>query len=289
MNTPLKRHVSVDSLRQALAFAPRPLTFVPTMGALHEGHRQLLRAAREKAGPKGTVVASIFINPIQFDRPEDLKNYPQPLDQDLFHCAQEGVDHVFLPQAESFYCSDRSITVTENLLTRHLCGSTRPGHFDGVLTVVLKLLNIVQPDCAVFGQKDYQQLAVIRRMVRDLNLSVSIVAYPTVREKDGLALSSRNRRLTPEQRADAPRIHRALLAARDLRVTGQQNPEVYLQAARHHLLHEAPETFSIDYLQLVDSDTLQPVSKVIAPCVLAAACFYGEVRLIDNVELIRSS
>jgi len=256
------------------------------MGALHEGHLALLRCAREKVGPRGTVAISIFVNPIQFDRPEDLLNYPQTLENDLVACEAEGVDLAFIPHADELYLPDRSVLVTESLLTKHLCGATRPGHFDGVLTIVLKLFNILQPDCAIFGRKDFQQLALINRMVRDLDVPVKIIGHPTIREPDGLALSSRNRKLTPEHRADAPRVHRSLTAARDLIKTGEQSPAVYLDAAKSYLLKEAPADFSIDYLGFVDSATLQPITKLTAPATLATACFYGQVRLIDHTEII---
>ena len=180
------------------------IAFVPTMGALHPGHVSLFQKARETVGESGTVVASIFVNPLQFDRPEDLQNYPQTLDADLDDCRAHGVDHVFHPTAADFYAKDHSIQVLEKKLATHLCGASRPGHFDGVCTVVLKLFNLVKPDFAVFGKKDYQQLAIIRRMIRDLSLDVEIIAADTFREEDGLAMSSRNRNLTPEQRADAP-------------------------------------------------------------------------------------
>lgn len=252
------------------------------MGALHHGHLELLRAARRQVGPSGTVVISIFVNPIQFDRPEDLSQYPQPLSEDLRKCQHEGVNIAFTPATESLYHPDRSVTVTETLLTQHLCGETRPGHFDGVCTVVLKLLNLVLPDLAIFGQKDYQQLAIIKRMVRDLDVPVEIIGHPTVREPDGLAMSSRNRNLAPADRQDAPRIRRALLAASHLTTTGEQNPQQYLDTARHHLLQDAPPHFTLDYLELLDASTLQRVAKVTTPCVLATACFYQSVRLIDN-------
>jgi pantoate--beta-alanine ligase len=236
-------------------------------------------------GPTGTVAVSIFVNPIQFDRVTDLTQYPRPLEADLALCEQEGVDLAFTPEKEFLYHADHSVLITESLLTKHLCGSSRPGHFDGVLTVVLKLFNLLQPAYAVFGDKDFQQIALIRRMVRDLNVPVEVMGHPTVRESDGLALSSRNVRLTPEHREDAPRIQRALSAARDLAVTGEQDPAVYLRCAKNHLLTNAPEDFSIDYLELVDAESLQPVSQVTKPVVLATACFYGEVRLIDHVDI----
>ena len=281
----LTRIADVNSVRASLQKMPRPLALVPTMGALHEGHLELLSAARKHVGPEGTVAISIFVNPIQFDRVADLTNYPQPLGNDLALCEAAGVDVAFLPEKESLYQADHSVLVTESLLTQHLCGETRPGHFDGVLTIVLKLFNIFQPDFAIFGKKDFQQLTLIHRMVRDLDMAVKVIGHPTVREDDGLALSSRNSRLTPPQRTDAPRIHRSLRAAQDIRVTGEQNPSVYLDAARRILRKDAPEDFAIDYLQLVDSQTLQPVASVTRPTVLATACFYNEVRLIDHIEI----
>jgi len=276
---------SVGEIRAALKNLPRPLALVPTMGALHDGHLQLLRAARQQVGPEGTVAISIFVNPIQFDRSEDLQNYPRPLDQDLERCCEEGVDLVFLPESSSLYQPDHSTIVTESLLTKSLCGATRPGHFDGVLTIVLKLFHIFQPESAIFGDKDFQQIALIRRMVRDLDLAVEIIGHPTIRESDGLAMSSRNQRLTEEQRRDAPRIRRALLAASHLQKTGEQNREIYLNAAREHLNKNALPEFKIQYLELVDQATLQPIAKVTAPTILAVACFYDSIRLIDHVSI----
>lgn len=254
------------------------------MGALHPGHASLFQKARETVGEKGTVVASIFVNPLQFDRPEDLQNYPQTLATDLEECRQQGVDHVFHPTAADFYAKNHSIQVLEKKLATHLCGASRPGHFDGVCTVVLKLFNLVQPNFAVFGKKDYQQLAIIRRMIRDLSLDIEIVAADTFREEDGLAMSSRNRNLTLEHRADAPRLRKALLAAHNLAVTGERSPERYLAAARHQL-QGAPEGFSVDYLEFVSSETLQPLASVNEHALLAIAVFYSDVRLIDNIEI----
>lgn len=274
---------NTQDLRSILAALPRPLVLVPTMGALHAGHLALMEKAREIAGPQGTVAASIFVNPIQFDRPGDLAAYPQPLAEDLAKCEAAGVDLVFTPRADGMYFPDRSITVTETLLSQHLCGAARPGHFDGVCTVVMKLFNLFQPDAAVFGEKDYQQLAIIRRMVRDLDVPVEITGLPTFREPDGLAMSSRNVRLAPEHRADAPRIRRALEGARSLLPYGERAAGPILAAARKHL-EESPY-LRLDYLELVDAETLQPVGKIQRPALLAVAGFYGEVRLIDNVVL----
>ncbi|MEX1114159.1 MAG: pantoate--beta-alanine ligase [Akkermansiaceae bacterium] len=266
------------SLREILKNSPEPKVLVPTMGALHEGHLELIRKARVAAGTGGTVIVSIFVNPIQFDRATDLAAYPRPIKTDLAACKAEGVDVVFAPEVGSMYFPDRSVTVTESLLSAGLCGAARPGHFNGVCTVVLKLFLLSGCDAAVFGEKDFQQLAVIRRMVRDLDVPVEIIECPTVRESDGLAMSSRNVRLTPEQRAGAPRIHRSLLAAAAL-----ADPAEMLRVARVGI--ETSPLVRIDYLALVDAETLQPVTRIERPAILAAAVFYGEVRLIDHVAV----
>ncbi len=251
-----------------------PIIIVPTMGALHEGHLSLVRRAKQVGG---NVLVTIFVNPLQFDKASDLENYPSTLDADLAACRAEGVDAVFTPEDNEFYAADRSITVSETSLSDTLCGATREGHFDGVCTVVLKLFLLSGASYGVFGEKDYQQLAIIRRMVRDLDVPVEIIAAKTVREPDGLAMSSRNTRLTVEARADAPRIREALLLA-----TVQQTVENVLRSAREHI--EASELApQIDYLTLVDAETLQPALDLKSPTVLATAVFYGNVRLIDNI------
>jgi pantoate--beta-alanine ligase len=251
---------------------------VPTMGALHHGHLELVRMARQAAGPGGTVIVSIFVNPIQFDRESDLEAYPRPMESDLAKCQAAGVDVVFAPDVASMYFPDRSVTVIESLLSHGLCGATRPGHFDGVCTVVLKLFLLSGCHAAVFGEKDFQQLAIIRRMVRDLDVPVEIIECPTIRESDGLAMSSRNVRLTAKQRADAPRIHRVLTAAAKL-----GNVAKILDTARKQIA--ASPMVRIDYVFLVDAETLQPVTNLKRPSILATAVFYGEVRLIDHVSV----
>ncbi len=273
----------IETLREQLKALPRPLCLVPTMGALHEGHLALIREARRLAGPRGTVAVSIFVNPMQFDRADDLENYPRPLDEDIASCERTGVDLVFSPEAGQMYHADHSIVIRENRLSGLLCGASRPGHFAGVCTVVMKLFLLFRAEFAVFGKKDFQQLAIIRRMVRDLNVPVEIIGHPTIREPDGLAMSSRNVRLTSAQRADAPIIHRALAAAADLLKTGERNAEPILAAAKHHL--GKSELLAIDYLSLVDAATLESVAMIHRPAILAAACFYGRVRLIDHMEL----
>jgi len=254
------------------------------MGALHEGHLTLVKRARELAGQNGTVILTLFVNPTQFNKAEDLNNYPRTLEQDLELCQSHGVDLVFSPAPDTMYFPDSSVTVTENSLATRLCGASRPGHFDGVCTVVLKLFNLTQPDTAVFGKKDYQQLAVIRRMVRDLNVPTQIEGVETVREPSGLALSSRNTRLTPEQYADAPRIRKALLAAQAAFLSGKTSVSELLQIAREEI--EATQANAeIDYLEILDAESLSPITTVTRPAVLATAVNYHPVRLIDNLEL----
>ncbi len=277
--------LQISSLAGIPSDMPAPSVLVPTMGALHDGHATLIRAAKEIAGESGSVLVSIFLNPLQFDRSGDLADYPRTLETDLALCRDLGATAVFAPSPTEFYAADHSVMVSETLLSRNLCGASRPGHFEGVCTVVLKLFQVLRPTAAVFGKKDYQQLAIIHRLVRDLSLPVDVHGIDTVREPDGLALSSRNLTLSQEHRADASRIHRALLAARDLRETGEQRSEAYIQAARHHLLHDAPPGLKIDYLELVDRENLQLLPKVAGPALLAAAVYYDDVRLIDNVEI----
>jgi pantoate--beta-alanine ligase len=268
-------------LRARLDAASRPVILVPTMGALHEGHASLISLAREKAGTDGTVIVSLFVNPIQFDRAGDLAAYPRPLADDLDVCEARGADGVFVPDDGEMYFPDRSVTVTESSLSKYLCGAARLGHFDGVCTVVLKLFLLTGCDAAVFGEKDFQQLAVIRRMVRDLDLRTEIIPHPTIRESDGLAMSSRNARLTPEHRADAPRIRQALLTA-----AGKSDAASILRVAGEII--GGSSYARIDYLSLVDAETLAPTENLAKPAILACAVFYGEVRLIDNIAVARA-
>ena len=271
----------VAELREALAdyaAGEGRRVLVPTMGALHRGHLELIKRARAEAGPGGTVIVSIFVNPIQFDRAADLEAYPRPIEADLMKCQAAAVDVVFVPEAEAMYHSDRSVAVVETQLSRRLCGAARPGHFDGVCTVVLKLFLLTGCHAAVFGEKDFQQLAIIRRMVRDLDVPIEVLACPTVRESDGLAMSSRNVRLNARQRADAPRIRRALAEAARC-----DSVSTMLATARGTI--EASDMARIDYLELVDAETLQAVEGLERPAILAVAVFYGEVRLIDHIGI----
>jgi len=257
----------------------RPLILVPTMGALHAGHLSLLRRARRLAGPEGRVVASIFVNPAQFGPGEDFSRYPRPFAADRRVCEQAGVDILFHPTPEEMYPVGFSTYVNEEQVSLGLCGGSRPGHFRGVCTVVLKLFHILAPDAAIFGEKDYQQVAVIRRMARDLNVPVRIITAPTVRAGDGLALSSRNAYLSPAERAQAPVLRRALLMARDATV---KRPAELARLVRREIA-TAPLA-KIDYVDVLDAETLQPPGRATRELVIACAVFFGKTRLIDNVR-----
>lgn len=262
------------------------VVLVPTMGALHEGHVHLVRAARELAGSDGLVGVSIFVNPLQFGPKEDFSRYPRELEADGAKCEAAGCNVIFAPPVEEVYHPDRSIMILEKSLSAVLCGASRPGHFDGVCTVVAKLFNYFQPDDAIFGKKDYQQLAIIRRMVRDLNFPVTLHGIDTVREPDGLALSSRNRYLSAEEREQAPALRAALSMAQGAWSRGETDAERLGQMAREHIEKHAP-LGRVDYLSVVDAGTLQPVEQVEDNGLIALAVFFGKARLIDNVELWR--
>ena len=272
---------SIAEIRQQAAAARRanqPILLVPTMGALHAGHGALMDRARRDSG---LVVVSIFVNPTQFDRREDYDAYSINLNADLAFCSERGVDVVFAPSASEMYPDSGSTTVEVAGVSEHLCGEFRPGHFRGVATVVAKLFLIVAPDRAYFGEKDAQQLAVIQRMVADLNFPIEIVAVATVREPDGLAISSRNTRLTPEQRAAAPVVYRALEQARRCIAEGHRcAAEVRQEALR--ILAAEPQA-RVEYLEIVDSRTMMPVEQIVLPVRVAAAVWFGGTRLIDNV------
>lgn len=264
--------------RRTLGVGPggATLALVPTMGALHEGHRSLIRLARERAGH---VAVSIFVNPLQFGPGEDFSRYPRMFDGDLEVCADEGVSVVFAPSAGEMYAPDRQVGVSAGPMGAVVEGEFRPGHLDGVLTVVLKLFNLVQPDVAVFGRKDAQQLAMIRRMVTDLDVPVTVVGAPTVREADGLALSSRNRYLSPHDRHAALALSRALFAG-----AGRRTPGEIRRVARDVL--EAEPALTVDYLVLVDPATFTEVGDDHrGEAVLAVAGRVGSTRLIDNVTV----
>ena len=257
--------------------AGRPVGFVPTMGALHAGHASLIRAAAED----GThVVVSIFVNPTQFGPNEDLARYPRTLDADLTTCREAGASAVFVPDAAEMYPTGFNTRVEVAGVTETLEGAIRPGHFSGVATVVLKLLNMAQPDYAYFGAKDYQQQLLIKKMVADLNVPVTIVTRPTVREPDGLAMSSRNRYLSPEDRTRAVAISRALFAARD-RLSQGETDLAAVRATMEQTI--AAAGLGVDYAVIADADTLEELSAPRARMALLAAARLGAVRLIDNV------
>jgi pantoate--beta-alanine ligase len=253
------------------------------MGALHRGHLELIRIAREHAGADGEVAVSIFVNPLQFEPGSDFSKYPRPETVDEELCRNAAVDVLFRPSVEQMYASDRSVYIDEALLSEGLCGKSRPGHFRGVCTVVAKLFHVLAPDAAVFGEKDFQQLAIIRRLVRDLNFSVEVIAAPTVREVDGLALSSRNHYLNKEERQQAATLHAALRLAATLVEEGECSAGAILLRAREKIA-QAPLA-RIDYLEIVDGETLQPIEQVAPGSRIALAVSFGKTRLIDNMRL----
>ena len=256
------------------------LGLIPTMGYLHEGHLSLVRRCRTE---NTSTVVSIFVNPTQFGPQEDLAKYPRDLERDLCLLEAEDVDLVFAPEPEEMYAPASSTWVEETALSRGLCGASRPGHFRGVCTVVLKLFNLVQPDRAYFGQKDFQQVQVIRRMVRDLDVPVEIVSCPIVREPDGLAMSSRNVYLSETQRGSALRLSRALERARLCFDQGERRADRLLGDVRAFLLEDS--AVAVEYAELRDAMTLEPVEAADAPVVLALAARIGNTRLIDNAVL----
>jgi pantoate--beta-alanine ligase len=256
---------------------------VPTMGALHRGHGELIRLAHEAAGETGEVAVSIFVNPLQFAPGGDYEKYPRPESDDDEFCRKAGVDILFRPTVEEMYAADFSVSVEENSLANTLEGKSRPGHFRGVCTVVAKLFHILAPDAAIFGEKDFQQLAIIRRMVRDLNFPIEIIGAPTVREADGLACSSRNQYLNPTERGQAPVLQRALRHARQLVAQGERSIPAILAATRG-VIASAPLA-QIDYLEIVNTETLQPAAETGPDSLIVVAAFFGQTRLIDNLRL----
>jgi pantoate--beta-alanine ligase len=268
-----------ESARQARAES-RIIGFVPTMGALHAGHAALVHRAKQQCAP---VVASIFVNPKQFGPNEDFTKYPRTLDADSEKFSAAGVDALFLPADDEIYPSGFRTYVTVEGLSDRLEGRSRPGHFRGVATVVLKLLEIVQPHFAYFGRKDAQQVRIISQMARDLNLDTEIVICPIVREPDGLALSSRNAYLSGDERRAATVLHRALEAAR-AELTAGARDSLHLQAAIRRMLQAEPLA-AVDYAEIVDADAFEPVTRIARPCYALLAVFIGKTRLIDNLYI----
>jgi pantoate--beta-alanine ligase len=285
----LKSAAAMQRLARRWQRAGIRIGLVPTMGCLHDGHLSLVRRARRAVGPRGKVVLSIYVNPTQFGPNEDFARYPRDLGRDVRLCRASGVDVVFAPGTASMYPgrAERRYTtcVVEEGLSRSLEGASRPGHFRGVTTIVAKLFNLVQPDLAVFGAKDYQQAAVIRRMVRDLNFPVKMVVAPTRREPDGLAMSSRNRYLAGTLREQARVLCGAIRLARTaVRAAAKPVPAPRLRAQLVRLIRRAPAA-RVDYLEFFEPDTLAPVARVGPGAHLALAVFIGKTRLIDNARL----
>lgn len=275
---------TITELRQTLAAqrqAGRTIGLVPTMGCLHEGHLALVKRARSEAD---FTVVSIFVNPTQFGPNEDFSKYPRTFEADCDACRKASVDLIFAPSVEEFYPKNANTWVDVEKVTTSLCGAFRPGHFRGVSTVVAMLFNVIQPTCAVFGRKDLQQCVVIKQMVHDLHIPVKVIIDETVREPSGLAMSSRNRYLTPEELQKATAIPAACRVAQELVKKGETNPILIEKAAVKRLTQDA--SLRIQYLKVVHRETLSEVTKIIpGECALALACYLGNTRLIDNVDL----
>ncbi len=265
---------------EGIRLSGKKIGLFPTLGFLHEGHLELIRQVRKRSD---FVVMSLFVNPIQFGPNEDFEKYPRDTDGDLKKAKGEGVDIVFMPPVSEMYPAGFQSAVRVNNITRHLCGKSRPGHFEGVTTVVAKLFNIIKPHIAVFGQKDFQQLAVIRRMVKDLNMDIEIIGVPTVREPDGLAMSSRNKYLNQEERKSALSLKKAMDMANRLVEQGEREVKNIISSMRGLILSH-PFT-DIDYINICDPDTLEDISVIKGQSLLALAVKVGGTRLIDNCIL----
>ncbi len=269
---------SVRKLVRQARSKGKSVGLVPTMGALHQGHISLIEKATKNTS---FVVVSIFVNPAQFGPKEDFKKYPRPLRNDLKLCENAGADVVFAPSAREIYPQENLTWVNVEKLSQPLCGRSRPGHFRGVATVCAKLFNIVQPDAAFFGQKDAQQAALIRRMAADLNFPLKIIICPTVRQPDGLALSSRNQYLSPQEKKDAVCLYKSLRKCRQMVVLGENSSKKIIAQMRNIL--SAPASAKIEYVEIVDVKTLQPLTKIDRSALVAIAVRIGSTRLIDNI------
>lgn len=274
---------TIEALRELRKTLGR-VAFVPTMGALHQGHLSLMKHGKSQAD---AVIVSIFVNPTQFGPNEDFDQYPRQLEQDLAQCRSIGVDVVFAPSVSEMYPEGLAHSTFVDVigLTDHLCGKSRPGHFRGVTTIVTKLFNAVQPDIAVFGQKDYQQAAVIRRMTRELLMPIEIIAAPTAREPDGLAMSSRNFNLTPQTWAEARLLSQGLAAGWRAFRDGERQGRAIQDLVYNELTAALSSTSRIDYVECVDPDTLEPLGTITGSAMLCLAAHVAEVRLIDNLRL----
>jgi pantoate--beta-alanine ligase len=270
----------VTAISKEARRAGKSIGFVPTMGALHQGHLSLVRSARAQAD---VVIASVFVNPTQFGPNEDFSKYPRDAEKDSAMLAAEKTDYLFLPSVEEMYPPGGTTWVNVEGLSEKLDGHSRPGHFRGVTTVVAKLFNIVQPDFAFFGQKDAAQVAIVNKMVRDLNFDVRIVVCPIIREADGLAMSSRNAYLNPEQRKQALVLYRALMRVQTLADRGESNSARLRIAGQQVMAEES--AVELDYFEIVDRDTLDPVADISGGALVAVAAYVGSTRLIDNIVL----
>lgn len=271
----MEQAAGIARARALFGASPRPLAFVPTMGALHPGHLELVRQVRSRAA---TVGASIFVNPLQFGAKEDLARYPRDLERDAAKLAAEGVDVLFAPDAAEMYAPGFSTSVDPGPLATIFEGAVRPGHFCGVATVIVKLLNVVRPDTLVLGQKDAQQAVILRKVLRELDAGVNLEIVPTVRESDGLAMSSRNAFLDPAQRAAAPSLHRALGAILDLLERGADKRDALAAGAA-----QLDAAAQLDYLDVVDADDFEPLERLRRPAFVIGAARFGTTRLIDNL------
>jgi pantoate--beta-alanine ligase len=271
----------MSDFSRRLKLKGKTLGIVPTMGALHEGHLSLIRRARKD---NDYVVVSIFVNPIQFGPKEDLKKYPRDLKRDVRLCKKEGVDIVFYPSVQMIYPKDYKTYIKVSKLDEVLCGKFRPGHFQGVTTVIAKLFNIVNPDAAYFGQKDAQQAIIIKKMASDLNMPVKIKILPTVRERDGLAMSSRDAYLNQKERKNAVVLYQALKLARRLIKQGNKNSADIIRKMQHLILTK--KSVKIQYIAIVDTQGLRPVSRIKEKILIALAVCIGKTRLIDNITVI---
>jgi len=256
----------------------KSIGFVPTMGALHEGHLSLIRRCRKE---NDITVISIFVNPTQFGPGEDYKSYPRPQEKDLSLAREEDVDIVFVPTVKEMYPQPHRTSIDIKEITGQLCGKTRPGHFEGVATVVAKLFNIVSPQTAYFGQKDYQQTLVVRQLVKDLNLPLKIAVCPIIREKDGLAMSSRNKHLSPKHRREAAVLYQSLKSAKQKILTGERNVKKIIDFIRSTIKNKS--SGEIDYVSCVNAADLKPLRKIEGKVLIAVAVGFGKARLIDNI------
>ena len=259
----------------------KPVILVPTMGALHDGHRKLIKEGKSLSRNGGTLVVSIYVNPIQFNNEEDLEKYPRTFNEDRKVCEEEGVDIIFLPKDSEMYPDQPLTKVTENTLSKKLCGLKRPGHFDGVCTVVTKLFNIIKPHTAVFGKKDYQQLSIIKQLVTDLNYAIEILPVETHREPNGLAMSSRNQHLNLEEKEKSGTIYKALCAMAESEKTVSQ----VIIALGRSIIEKESQTIKIEYIEIVDRTRLDKLDIINKPALAAIAVIIGKTRLIDNIEI----